>query len=607
MCGIFGCVLNEGDAAPLVREGLKRLEYRGYDSVGVATVWDGKVFVKKDVGKLDEVHAKLNLDDLPGCVGIGHTRWATHGAPEQVNAHPHTDCTGEVAVVHNGIVENFVELKRMLEQKRHVFRSRCDTEVIAHLIEDELKKAGSLVEAVRRALREVKGSYAIAVVHAKHPDRIVCARLESPLVIGLSSRGMYCSSDIPSFLHLTRRAVFLQDYQVAEISLNGVRVYDLITGKEIPYEVQQLDLSEEAAEKSGYPHFMLKEIFEQPQAMKNALRTHELYYDLMAPALANAKRVFLTACGTSYHACVAASYALSELGGITAQPVIASEFINYVGPAVDEETVVLAVSQSGETADTLSAVRFARSKGATVLGVTNVMGSSLTRLSTVYIGQNSGPEIGVAATKTFTAQLTVLLRLAMKVGLRTGTLSQESYEGLSERLLAMPDYAAKVLETVDERVKLLASKYADRQSFCFLGRGISSATAMEGRLKLLEIAYIPCLAYPAGESKHGFIAVVEKGYPTVFVAPNDSTRTKIIGNIMEMKAREASVISLIEEGDREIAEFSDDYLEMPKGIPEMFTPLIYVIPLQLLAYYISVYRGYDPDKPRNLAKSVTVQ
>lgn len=607
MCGIFGCVLEDGKAAPVIRAALKRLEYRGYDSVGEATIHDEFLYIKKDAGKIDEIHRRLDLDDLLGSVGIGHTRWATHGAPSMENAHPHTDCDDVLAVVHNGIIENFAELREELEGRGHAFRSRTDTEVIPHLIGEYLKKGSDLTEAVRRALRRLKGSYAIAVISVKEPDKIVCARKESPLVIGVGDSSFYFASDIPAFLPLTDRALILEEEEMAVLSRTGVKILDAKTGKPKRREAVTISWTPEMAEKSGYTHFMLKEIHEQPLALRNALRTQRLYYDLMANELDAAKNVYLVACGTSYHACLAASYMFSQLAHLDAQPIVASEFVERCGDSVDPGTVILAVSQSGETADTLSAVRYAKERGAKILGITNVMGSTLTRLSSVYVGQNSGPEIGVAATKTFTAQLTILAKIALTLARERGTISRIEARRLERKLAETPDAVHRVIDENEGKIRLLAKKYRGDVSFCYLGRGINTATAMEGRLKLLEIAYAPSLAYSAGESKHGFIAMVHKGYPVIFVAPEGQSRSKIIGNIMEMKARDADIIAVVEEGDEEVKRLADEHIEVPAGIPEVLTSIPYVIPLQLFAYYMAVERGYDPDMPRNLAKSVTVE
>ncbi|TET19890.1 glutamine--fructose-6-phosphate transaminase (isomerizing) [Candidatus Bathyarchaeota archaeon] len=607
MCGIFGCVLKNGDAAPIIHAALKRLEYRGYDSVGEVTIHDDKLFIKKDQGKIDEVHAIHNLDDLPGRIGIGHTRWATHGAPTEVNAHPHTDCNEQIAVIHNGIIENFSSLKKELEEHGHIFRSKTDTEIISHLIEERLNEGLTFVEAVRSAVERLDGSYAIAAVSLKEPDEIICARKESPLVVGVAENAVYCASDIPAFLPLTNTAVIVEDGELVVLSDKGYEIRKLADGSLVSRKPEVIDWSPEMAEKKGYPHFMLKEIHEQPLCLRNTLRLQEQYLDLMTTFLDRAGEVFLVACGTSYHACLAASYMFSKLAMLATHPIIASEFVEQHGRAINIDSVLLAVSQSGETADTLGAVECARQRAATVLGLTNVIGSTLTRVARAYVCQQSGPEIGVAATKTFTSQLSVLSQLALRLAKKRGKVSHVEIEQLEEKLEQIPDIVEKVIETQEEKIKQLAKKYRDKQCFFFLGRGVSSASALEGRLKLLEIAYAPALAFPAGESKHGPISLIEPGFPVIFVCPKDDTRKTIVGNIMEMKARGASIIAVVEEGDEEIKGLADDYIEIPGGLPEVLSPIPYVIPQQLFAYYMAVERNCDPDQPRNLAKSVTVK
>ena len=609
MCGIFGCILKDGEAAPVIHAALKRLEYRGYDSVGEATLCNGKLYIKKDQGKIDEVHKIHNLDGLPGNLGIGHTRWATHGAPLQINAHPHVDCSGQIAIVHNGIIENFTELKMELENRGHVFKSKTDTEVISHLIEENLKTnhSLSLADAVLEAVKRLDGSYAIAVVSTKEPNKIICARNESPLVVGVNENAIYCASDIPAFLPLTNKAVIINDGELVTLSLESFEIRKIVDSSPVMREPKLIDWTPEMAVKQGYPHFMLKEIHEQPACLRNTLRLQEHYLDLMATFPDRAHEVFLVACGTAYHACLAASYMFSKLAFLTTYPVIASEFVEQHGKSVNIDSTILAVSQSGETADTLAAVNCARQRAATILGLTNAIGSTLTRVSRVYIGQQSGPEIGVAATKTFSSQLSVLAQLALRLAKKRGKVSQDEMDFLAERLQKIPDIVETIIKTQEEKVKQIAKKYRDAKTFFFLGRGISTATAYEGRLKLMEIAYVPAIAFPAGESKHGPISLVEPGFPVVFICPKDETRKTVIGNIMEMKARGAAIIAIVEEGDDEIKNLADDYVEVPKGIPEVLSPIPFVIPLQLLAYYMAVERGYNPDMPRNLAKSVTVK
>jgi len=609
MCGIFGCILKDGNAAPTIHAALERLEYRGYDSVGEATIQNGALHVKKDSGKIAEVHKIHNLDDLPGNVGIGHTRWATHGAPLQINAHPHVDCSGQIAVVHNGIIENFTELKAELENRGHIFKSKTDTEVIVHLIEENLKANPhmSLAEAVLETVRRLDGSYAIAVISTKEPDKIVCARNESPLVLGVGENAIYCASDIPAFLPLTNKVVVVEDGEIVTLSLEGYEIKKIVDSSLVLREPKIVEWTPEMAVKQGYPHFMLKEIHEQPSVLRNTLRLQEHYLDLMATFLDRAREVFLVACGTSYHACLAASYMFSKLAFLGTYPVIASEFVEQHGKSVNIDSTILAVSQSGETADTLAAVNCARQRAATILGLTNVIGSTLTRVSRVYIGQQSGPEIGVAATKTFTAQLSVLAQLALRLAKKRGKISQDEMDFIAERLEKLPEIVEIIIRTQEEKVKQIAEKYKDAKIFFFLGRGISTATAYEGRLKLMEIAYVPSIAFPAGESKHGPISLVEPGFPVVFICPKDDTRKTLIGNIMEMKARGASIIAIVEEDDEEIKGLADDWVEVPKGIPDVLSPIPFVVPLQLLAYYMAIKRGHNPDTPRNLAKSVTVK
>ena len=617
MCGIFGCVLKNGNAAPIIHAALKRLEYRGYDSVGEATVEDARLFSKKDVGKIDEVHALRNLDDLPGRIGVGHTRWATHGAPSQVNAHPHFDCSDppRIAVVHNGIIENFAEIKKELEEKGHVFNSKTDTEVIAHLIEENLATesapttvaSSNLENAVLSAVRRLEGSYAIAVVSTHEPEKIICARNESPLVIGVADDAYYFASDIPAFLPLTNKVVLVENGELVTLSEKTLEIKKIFDGSRVVREPKVVDWTPEMAEKQGYPHFMLKEIHEQPRCLRDTLRLQDKYLELLTTFLDRAREVIMVACGTSYHACLAASYMFSKLSFLATHPVIASEFTEQHGKSVSIDSTILTVSQSGETADTLGAVETARQRAATILGLTNVVGSTLTRVSRVYIGQQAGPEIGVAATKTFTSQLSVLSQLAIRLAKKRGKISQEEIDLLDEKIERIPYIVEDIVEKQEERIRALATKYKDKKCFFFLGRGISYATALEGRLKLMEIAYVPSIAFPAGESKHGPISLVEAGFPVVFVCPPDDTRRTLIGNIMEMKARGASIIAICEEGDEEIKTLVDDYVEVNKGIPEILSPIPYVVPLQLFAYYMAIERGCDPDMPRNLAKSVTVK
>lgn len=606
MCGIFGCVIRDGQAVRLITDGLKRLEYRGYDSIGVATIVDGGLHVRKDKGKLEEVVEGLRINEMEGTIGMGHTRWATHGAPSRVNAHPHIDGSGNIALIHNGVIENYMELKDELIEKGHIFVSRTDTEVIPHLIEEELTSDIGMKGAILRVLRRLKGSYAVVILSTHEPDRIYCARHESPLVIGISDNGAFCASDVPAMLPYTNQVSYLRNGEMAILTLDGYEVVKVIDGSLVERNLEEITWSLEMAEKQGYTHFMLKEIYEQPESLRDGLRLQEQYLNLLTQFLDRGKDVFLTAAGTSYHSCLAASYIFSKLSRLTTIPVVSSEFIERYGSTVGIDSVVLAVSQSGETYDTLKAIDHARMRAATVLGITNTVGSTLTRVSRAYLIQQSGPEIGVAATKTFTSQVIVLSQMALRLAKQKGKLSQDELDEFEEKLTLIPSWVEDTIQSNSGYIEALAEKYQDDKLFLFLGRGISAATALEGRLKLLEITYVPSLAYPAGESKHGPISVIEDGVACIFICPRGDTHPNIIGSIMEMKARGARIISICEEGDEEVKRLSDDFIEMPRGIPEELSPVPYVVPLQLLAYNLAVLKELDPDMPRNLAKSVTV-
>jgi glucosamine--fructose-6-phosphate aminotransferase (isomerizing) len=606
MCGIFGSVLRSGQVAPIILDGLSRLEYRGYDSTGVAVIDNGVLQVRKDAGKIKEVADRLRISKMKGTVGVGHTRWATHGAPNMINAHPHTDSKGKIAVIHNGVIENFMELKQELIEKGHNFISKTDTEVIPHLIDEEMKGDVGLTDATLKALRRLKGSYAVVVLSSIEPDKIVCARQESPLVLGVSNEGTYCASDVPAIRPYTNKVIYLRNGELATIDVNGYKIVKVIDGSSVERFPEEITWTLEMAHKQDYPHYMLKEIFEQPTSLRTGLRLQEKYVDLLTMFLDRGKEVFLVSAGTSQHSCIAGSYIFSQIARLTTYPVVSSEFVERYGSTVGIDSIVLAVSQSGETYDTLNAVEHARMRASTVLGLTNTVGSTLTRVSRAYIIQQSGPEIGVAATKTFTSQVLVLAQLAMRLAKLRGKLSQDELDEFDDNLHKIPDLVEYVLESIIDKVKDIAVRERDSRLFLFLGRGISSATAMEGRLKLLEITYIPSLAYPAGESKHGPISIVEKDTSCVFICPRGRTHADIIGSIMEMKARGARIISICEQGDESIKRLSDECIEMPKGIPELLSPIPYIVPMQLLAYEIAVLNGIDPDQPRNLAKSVTV-
>ena len=607
MCGIFGCVLRDGEAAPLVLAALKRLEYRGYDSCGEATVSNGRIYVKKGAGKIDEVHAELRLDDLPGRIGMGHTRWATHGAPTRANAHPHTDCTGRIAVVHNGIIENFAELRAELEAKGHKFRSKTDTEVVPHLIEEFMAQGMGFVEAVAAAARRLRGSFALVIAHAGF-DGLVCVKVESPLVLGVGEDGMYVASDIPAFLPYTNTVVRLEDGDIVILRPDGFEVRRIEDLRPVRRKPRRIDWTAEMAEKRGFPHFMLKEIHEQPESLRNTLRLEKRYLTMMADLLSAAPEAFMVACGTSYHACLAASYAMAELARKAVHPVIASEFIENYGNSIGPRATVLAVSQSGETADTLAAVEHARERGATILGITNVLGSKLTRVARVYVCQQSGPEIGVAATKTFTAQLSVLSQLSVLMAERRGKVGHVEAEVLWKWIHSTPNLVEATLKETEKPVMALAEECVGVEKFIFVGSGVSLATALEGRLKLLEIAYAPSLATSVLDDET--LSCLGDGCVAIFVCPSS---TGDIGRILD-QANEASdnglrVVLLTESANEEAKEVADDViaLPVPPDMPGVLTPIPFIIPLQLFAYYVSVGRGLDPDKPRNLAKSVTVK
>ena len=595
--------------APVLRESLKRLEYRGYDSSGIATAANGVLHMKKDKGKIDEIHGRLNFDLLPGAIGIGHTRWATHGPPSRDNAHPHLDCKDRIAVVHNGIIENYQELRDALTARGHRFRSETDTEVIPHLIEEALRTTSSLDSAVAKTLPKLEGSYAVAVIDATGSS-LVCARKESPLVIGLGDGGVYCASDVPAFLPMTRQSLVLEDGEMARLTADGALLGRLdSTGVltamplRLPTTVKwTIDM----AQKGGYPHFMLKEIHEQPRALRDTLRLRSKDLRVFAEVIHNHEAISMIAAGTSFNATLAARYMFSRIGGRIATPVIASEGSEVLAASLGENMAVLAVSQSGETIDTLHAVKQLKEQGSIILAITNTVGSSITRIADYVLYTQAGPEIGVAATKTFATQLACLGSLSAYLGELSGAQSAKERSGLLDALGEFPDLTESIIRNQENGIKEAAQQYAGKTNFFFLGRGISTATAMEGALKIKEIAYVHAEGYPAGESKHGPIALVEPGFPVVFVAPRDSTRRHLFGNVMEMKARGAQIITLCCADDQELAERSDRVIPMPPLPVEEFSPIAYVVPLQLLAYYAAILRGHNPDQPRNLAKAVTV-
>lgn len=604
MCGIFGCTSLKGDVSKLIYASLKRLEYRGYDSVGLATICDGHIFLKKDQGKVEEVEKRLCLSTLPGRCGIGHTRWATHGAPSKENAHPLTDCEGKVAVVHNGIIENYLELRSKLEDSGHKLRSRTDSETIAHLIEDFLNKGFILEEAVRRATLILKGSYAFAVVSPVHEDKIICVRMESPLIIGLSRDYICLSSDIPALPSEVEGVIVMNDGELAILTPQSVIIKDLESGRQLPLKIVAKEDIACLADRGGFAHYMIKEIYEQPQVALNVINAPRYFIIKLAEELVKSGRVYLIGCGTSYHACIFGSYILRSIADIDAQPLIASEF-NESYIKLGEDVAILAISQSGETADVLQVLRTLVNKDVKLLALTNVMGSSITRLVSSYVGLYAGPEIGVAATKTFIAQLLMLTRVGVEAA-RIEGINGDLALSAEEFLRSSPKLIEKALLLNDSPAKSISVNVSLKHSAFFLARGVNIVTALEGALKLKEISYIHAEGYPAGESKHGPIALVEEGFPCIFICPRDETYHKILGNIMEMKARGALIISCVEENDREVKEVSDKIFVLPNIESKILTPILHVIPLQLLAYYTAIARGYDPDKPRNLAKSVTV-
>ncbi|WP_297480596.1 glutamine--fructose-6-phosphate transaminase (isomerizing) [Thermococcus sp.] len=602
MCGIIGYI-GERRACEVIVKGLKRLEYRGYDSVGVVTEENGKLYIKKGAGSVDEVVERLKILDMPGKRGVGHTRWATHGVPNDINAHPQKDCTGRIALVHNGIIENFAELKKELLQKGHTFESDTDTEVIAHLIEEELKSSENFEEALRKALLRLKGSFALGVIYTEEPDRLYFVRNESPLVLGIGDRENFAASDVPAFLEYTNRVVFLDDMEYAVVTKDSWVVKRLETGEEVQKDVKTINWTLEMAEKSGFPHFMLKEIFEQPRVLRDAIHGNAKVIREVAGEIANYDKIFIVAMGTSYHAGLVGKYLLQRLAKKVPIVEDASEFRYEFEDLIDENSLVIAITQSGETADTLAAMKLAKRKGAKVLAIVNVVGSMATRIADLTLYTHAGPEIGVAATKTYTTQLAVLTMLSIELARVLGTVDGEYLAKLEEFLRKIPDLAEEVLN-LNGSLRELAENLKEKSDFFYIGRGIGVPTALEGALKLKEISYIHAEGLSAGELKHGPLALVEDGVPVVAIAPNGKTFDKMLGNIEEAKARGAYIISL---GSSErLREVSDVFLKMPE-LDEILTPIPYIVPLQLLAYHLAVLRGNDPDKPRNLAKSVTVE
>ncbi|MSP12208.1 MAG: glutamine--fructose-6-phosphate transaminase (isomerizing) [Chloroflexi bacterium] len=627
MCGIVGYV-GHRQAIPILLEGLQRLEYRGYDSAGVAVLTpEGAMALHKQEGKLRHLRESLNGNAPAGSLGIGHTRWATHGPPTTQNAHPHPDCTGQMVVVHNGIIENYVSLRTELKAQGHTFTSQTDTEVLAHLIEAEYHQLlasangttpDSFVEAVRRALIRVKGAYAIAAFHAAFPDLLVGARLFSPLIVGLGEGENFLASDISAILRQTRRTLLLEDGDLAIVTGQGVRTINL-DGTPTVREVFHVTWEAEAAERGGYHHFVQKEIYEQPEALRSTLRgrleiftppgeTSPQYRPLLAECarldLGAIRRIVIVACGTSAYAGLTAKYLIENWARLPVEVAIASEF-RYSNPVLDRETLCVFISQSGETADTLAACRLALERAAQTLALCNTVGSSLARLTQATLYLQVGPEIGVVATKSYTAQLALLALLALCLAQHRQTLSTALISQYGQELTLVPDLVTQILSDVTP-IEAAAHELANRRSIFFLGRGITYPTALEGALKLKEISYIHAEGYPAGELKHGPIAMLEPDIPVVAIAPQGATYEKLISNVQEVRARQSPVLAIATAGDEEISHHADRVLWIPP-VSEALAPLLAVIPLQLLAYYVAVIKGCDVDQPRNLAKSVTVE
>ncbi|MGN6248922.1 MAG: glutamine--fructose-6-phosphate transaminase (isomerizing) [Ginsengibacter sp.] len=612
MCGIVGYV-GHRDAYPIIITGLKRQEYRGYDSTGVALINNTGLHIFKKKGKVAELEQSLLGKPVNGNIGIGHTRWATHGEPSDVNAHPHRSNNGKLAMIHNGIIENYAQLKSELTKKGYKFKSETDTEVLLNFIEDIQKNTQSpLEEAVRIALKRVSGAYVILLLDEDNPDTIIAARKGSPLVIGIGKDEHFLGSDATPMLEYTKEVVYVNDYEIAIIKSGELVLKNLGNERKIPY-ISNLDIELAAIEKGGYDHFMLKEIYEQPITIYDCLRGRldaEKGTIIMKgiedniEALTNASRYIIIACGTSWHAALEAEYIIEELCRIPVEVEYASEF-RYRNPIVNNGDVIIAISQSGETADTLVAIEKAKEQGAFIFGIVNVVGSSISRASHAGAYTHAGPEIGVASTKAFTAQLTVLMMIALKIAKAKGTIKKERYTELLFELENVPEKVEAILKDA-ELLRPVAKKYVNAINALYLGRGYNFPIALEGALKLKEISYIHAEGYPAAEMKHGPIALVDENLPVIFVATKDEYHGKIVSNIQEIKARKGKVIAIVTEGDEMIPSMADDVFSVPPA-NEVVAPLLSVIPLQLLSYYIGVLKGLDVDKPRNLAKSVTVE
>lgn len=612
MCGIVAYI-GKKEAYPILIKGLQRLEYRGYDSAGIALV-NGKMNVYKCKGKVADLENFVSKEDKSGTVGMGHTRWATHGAPNDINAHPHVSQDKKITIIHNGIIENYNTLKEELIKRGHVFESDTDTEVLVHLIEDIRKNEKvDLAEAVRIALNEVIGAYAIVIISQDEPDQLIGAKKGSPMVVGVGKDEFFIASDATPIVEHTKNVVYLEDEEIAIIRRGEeLKIKTIRNQEKTPY-VQELEMQLEALEKGGYDHFMLKEIFEQPRSINDSMRGRinaekeivalgglSYYQD----QLLNADRFIIVACGTSWHAGLVGEYLIEDLARIPVEVEYASEF-RYRNPIITEKDVVIAISQSGETADTLAAIELAKSKGATIIGICNVVGSSIPRATHAGSYTHAGPEIGVASTKAFTSQVTVLTLMALSLGRKKGTISDEHYQQMLTEMEKIPAKVEHVLKTNDQ-VKYIASLFKDARNFLYLGRGYNFPVALEGALKLKEISYIHAEGYPAAEMKHGPIALIDEEMPVVFIATKKGAYEKVVSNIQEVKARKGKIIAIVTEGDTTVKGMADFVIEIPET-EEEFMPILSVIPLQLLSYHIAVMRGCNVDQPRNLAKAVTVE
>ncbi|OEF97670.1 glutamine--fructose-6-phosphate transaminase (isomerizing) [Desulfuribacillus alkaliarsenatis] len=609
MCGIVGYI-GQKQAQDILVNGLKKLEYRGYDSAGVAIDVGGSIVVSKSVGRLKELESKINGTKLLGFRGIGHTRWATHGRPSDENSHPHFDCTEKFVVVHNGIIENYAELREELKALGHEFKSETDTEVISHLIEELYN--GNLLETFRMAVARLEGSYACAVMSEDEKDKIIVARKDSPLVVGIGVGENFIASDIPAILEHTRNAYILDDYEIAVLTADSVDIFDR-QGKHIKKSVFEVKWDAVSAEKGGYDHFMLKEIDEQPKALKDTLRgrideqNQKIKLEevkLTAKELQDIQKIHIVACGTAYHAGLVGKYAIEQLVRIPVEVEVASEF-RYRNPILNEKTLVMVISQSGETADTLAALRLGKAAGSRVAAITNVVGSSVSREADDVIYTWAGPEIAVASTKAYTTQLLAVYMFALYMAEIRQTISEQARIEIYQALQYIPEQAARILADKDH-AKKVAQGLIDWNSAFFIGRGMDYTVALEGALKLKEISYIHAEAYAAGELKHGTIALIEEGIPVISLLTQPDVYEKTMSNVIEVKARDAKIIAVVNEGDVKSKDVADELIEIPKTHP-ILTPILSVIPLQLISYYASVLRGNDVDKPRNLAKSVTVE